>query len=352
MSSAITPTKVSTTSVVSPKTRENICVVCGAHVAKCENRRRLFKDGKKTPSCEEIEFAVGASLDPFLHTHVSCRSCSNRASTLLKHLQQFRQQFKSTRSTIGTKEEVVKRLVPCENQRPSKRVLFDATNTKYSADLQTPSTGCETVDMVDGDVLVMIKYATSGTRTYKPQHNIKNLVKKMVTTSAENAAKDLLSGCQLTDAIMKQLCCKINSELAGLCSLTNPSLLRYAGVDSLRDFSWANLLKELQDRTPLFLMILEAATKNPSQNRNKLKKGESLVPKVMSAAAHVISIYNDDLNTVRRLNSVMMKKGGLKKVAIEQLAAQYVCVGYGCTSSMLEYFGRTRWNIGQGEKER
>ena len=54
-------------------------------------------------------------------------------------------------------------------------------------------------------------------------------VKKMVTTSAENVAKDLLSGCQLTDAIMKQLCCKINSELAGLCSLTNPSLLRYAG---------------------------------------------------------------------------------------------------------------------------
>ncbi|XP_070581579.1 uncharacterized protein [Ptychodera flava] len=35
-----------------------------------------------------------------------------------------------------------------------------------------------------------------------------------------------------------------------------------------------------------------------------------------------------------------MKKGGLKKVAIEQLAAQYVCVGYGCTSSMLEYFGK------------
>ena len=37
-----------------------------------------------------------------------------------------------------------------------------------------------------------------------------------------------------------------------------------------------------------------------------------------------------------------MKKGGLKKVAIEQLAAQYVCVGYGCTSSMLEYFGNSK----------
>ena len=130
MSTAVTPTKVSTISVISPTSQNHVCIVCGSSVSKSGNRRRLYRDGKKTPYCEELEYVIGESLDPFLQTHISCRSCRDKAATLMKNLEHFRKQFHTTKCVTGRKEQVVKRIVPCYSQRARKRVLFDSASTR------------------------------------------------------------------------------------------------------------------------------------------------------------------------------------------------------------------------------
>ena len=144
MSNSVTPTKVSTISVISPKSQNNVCVVCGSCVTKSDNRRRLYREGKKTTYCEEIEYVVGESLDPFLQTHVSCRSCREKAATLMKNLENYRKQFRTTQCRNRRKEEVHKRVVPCDSQGARKRVLFDSTNTKSNQLFDAASTGSST----------------------------------------------------------------------------------------------------------------------------------------------------------------------------------------------------------------
>ena len=76
--------------VISSKSPKHACAVCGMYVAKSDNRR-LYSEGKKETYCEEIEYIVGESLDSFLQTHVSCRSCRDKAAALINILNNYRQ---------------------------------------------------------------------------------------------------------------------------------------------------------------------------------------------------------------------------------------------------------------------
>lgn len=70
-----------------------------------------------------------------------------------------------------------------------------------------------------------------------------------------------------------QLTCKeITSELVGLCSKANPSVLKESSPEDLAKFSWKVVHDELQNRAPVYLQFLESTVTNPSQRRNVVKK--------------------------------------------------------------------------------
>ena len=141
------------------------------------------------------------------------------------------------------------------------------------------------------------------------------------------------------DAIYKEACSVIQKELQSLCSLSNPSLLRKTGCKDLASFEWNNMNAELTERTPRIHQFITTAVNNPSHARNVHKKEAALVPLMCDAACQLISIFNEDMNAIRRLKSVLLKKAGLNKVGFKRLSALNNCMGYNSTSRMFENFG-------------
>lgn len=130
----------------------------------------------------------------------------------------------------------------------------------------------------------------------------------------------------------------ITHELKGLCATSNPSILRKTSKEDLSQFSWNNVHAELKERAPIFLQFIHASVQNPSHSRNVLKKGDGLMPAMCDAACQLIAIYSEGMCATRRIKSVILKKGGLKKVGFKRLAPIYACMGYNSTSKMFENF--------------
>ena len=60
--------------------------------------------------------------------------------------------------------------------------------------------------------------------------------------------------------VLKLTCKEITSELVGLCSKANPSVLRESCP-----FSWEVVHDELKNRAPVYLQFLESAVSNPEK---------------------------------------------------------------------------------------
>ena len=129
-------------------------------------------------------------------------------------------------------------------------------------------------------------------------------------------------------------------ELTGLCALSQPSLLRQKSKEELVNLKWSDIYEELSERCPLFLKFLLASVSNPSQARNLHKKDEALHPPMLDAGCQLISVFNSDLDATRRVKSIVLKKGGLKKIGFKRLASLNTCLSYNSTLKLMEKLGQ------------
>ena len=158
----------------------------------------------------------------------------------------------------------------------------------------------------------------------------------------DNAA--IASAVLATPDVNEKICQLVSksttSEITSLCSKTNPSVLRKSSHEELAEFSWGKVNEELEIRTPRFLQFLKSAIANPSQRRNVLKKKSALNGPMLDAGCQLIAIFNEEMNVTRKLKSVILKKGGLKKVGFKRLSPLYVCMGYASTNRLFESAGK------------
>lgn len=162
----------------------------------------------------------------------------------------------------------------------------------------------------------------------------------MVIGNAKSVASSALKVNSLEDKITEALGQSITDELKGLCATSNPSILRKTSKEDLLQFSWNNVFAELREQAPVFLQFIQASVQNPSHSRNVHNKGDALIPPMCDAACQLIAVFNEGMCTSRRIKSVILKKGGLKKVGFKWLAPIYMCMGYNSTNKMFEDFGR------------
>ena len=125
-------------------------------------------------------------------------------------------------------------------------------------------------------------------------------------------------------------------ELKQLCSKETPSSLRSQNKDALASFSMDIVSKEMHQIMPTFTEFIENTVIHPRQSRNKLKKGKTVEPEIISSTAKLIHIFNRDLNVFQSLNSVIMLRGGCKKSAFDRLNSTGNCLSYQATLNMVD----------------
>lgn len=145
-----------------------------------------------------------------------------------------------------------------------------------------------------------------------------SLARLLALSPLKTLAAAVLKNKECNEFIQEEATKQITKELTGLCTLSQPSLLRQREKDKLISLKWDAVNNELRDRCPLFYKFLTASVSNPSQTRNIHKKDEAILPAMLDAGCQMISVFNSDLDALRRIKSVVLKKGGLKKVGFKR----------------------------------
>ena len=77
------------------------------------------------------------------------------------------------------------------------------------------------------------------------------------------------------------------------------------------------MAEELQTKTPTFWMFLEQSSSNPRQQSKNVRKTEkTLLSGIVTAGCKLISLHNRNMNALQSLNSLILLKGGAKKLYI------------------------------------
>ena len=133
---------------------------------------------------------------------------------------------------------------------------------------------------------------------------------------------------------------KVQQEIKTLCSKETNSILRGKTEEELATFSWTKMSEELKKYAPTFWQFLEKCAYNPRQKTiNVQKTEEAILPGIASAACKLISLYNRDMDSVQRLHSLVLLRGGAKKSTFRRLNATHDCLSYSATLSMADKFG-------------
>ena len=140
--------------------------------------------------------------------------------------------------------------------------------------------------------------------------------------------------------VFKESCAVITGEIQNICSSLSPSILRKKSKPDLQNFSWDIVYSEFQKMCPHFCQFLEAAMHNPSAVGNKVKTHLQIRNAMCSAGCKLLSIFNDDMSALRHINSILLKKGGLKKSGFIRMCASYDTMSYMTANRIQESFGK------------
>lgn len=114
----------------------------------------------------------------------------------------------------------------------------------------------------------------------------------------------------LKKAIEDYICLEVNDKCKKLCSKKDASLLRSATKDSIFNFSWETVVKELADKAPFFHCLLLASVnpKSLSQSRNTER-----CPGVCAAATILLKNRDKGMTLVPYVISMILKVGRTSK---------------------------------------
>ena len=103
--------------------------------------------------------------------------------------------------------------------------------------------------------------------------SLKKLGKSVGRSRPIGIARQVMSHKRVRVAVIKETGLRIRRELRSLCSKKAPSILRRKPTsESLNTFSWKDISKELNERSPLLLQILKECL---TRKRRKTKKKQT-----------------------------------------------------------------------------
>ena len=151
----------------------------------------------------------------------------------------------------------------------------------------------------------------SGKKIGELLKDLHRLGKALARGSDFKAIADAAMNCPgLKKAIEDYICSEVNDECKKLCSKKDASLLRSATKDSILNFYWETVRRELADKAPVFhrLLLASADPKSLSQSRDTER-----YPGVCAAAAILLKNRDKRMSLVPYVISTILKVGRTSK---------------------------------------
>ena len=137
--------------------------------------------------------------------------------------------------------------------------------------------------------------------------------------------------------ILVEMIAETKENLKKMCKKDNLSILRSQKNVPFENFSLLSVAEEIRAKLPMMWEYLEGCISNPKQELvNKLKKGDALLPQLVSGISTLVHLYNRDMNFFQMMNSLILMKSGCKKAAFGRLSAIGTCQSYGATLSAVD----------------
>ena len=161
-------------------------------------------------------------------------------------------------------------------------------------------------------------YSQSGTEPCNPavkisiQHSSKpvnkrlpsdyeSIGKALVYGPPERIAKAVVKCKLLTKHVLQNVLRLLSSEVCGLCSRSNPSLLRKCDKDDLIKFDFQSLCEEWKDRAPIFYSFLITSCSI------QLSRDESWFPSMAVAGSVLLKQRNSQMNALASVLGILIK---------------------------------------------
>ena len=169
---------------------------------------------------------------------------------------------------------------------------------------------------------------------YRVPPDRQDIVKQAALGSDESVTKAILANEKQRQTTIEAIGDMIHDEMRNYASKSDPSVLRDNSNSCLKSFTWKQFEAELLQRAPILSSVLMCA-QNQRQQRTK-----QLMPGTLHVASSMLSLFCQDLNLVKKIVSIAIKRGGAKKRLFKTLSQLNLCVSYRTTARLFQSFGR------------
>ena len=148
-------------------------------------------------------------------------------------------------------------------------------------------------------VKISIQYSSKPFNKHLPS-DYESIGKALVYGPPERIAKAVVKCKLLTKHVLQNVLRLLSSEVCGLCSRSNPSLLRKCDKDDLIKFDFLSLCEEWKDRAPIFYSFLMTCCSVQSRD-------ESWFPSMAVAGSVLLKQRNSQMNALASVLGILIK---------------------------------------------
>ena len=149
-------------------------------------------------------------------------------------------------------------------------------------------------------VKISIQYRSKPLNKRLPS-DYESIGKALVYGPPERIAKAVVKCKLLTKRVLQSVLRLLSSEVCGLCSRSNPSLLRKCDKDDLIKLDFQSLCEEWKGRAPIFYSFLMTCCSV------QLSRDESWFPSMAVAGSVLLKQRNSQMNALASVLGILIK---------------------------------------------
>lgn len=193
---------------------------------------------------------------------------------------------------------------------------FQACSSSSASPDVAVSNHCYYSPKLNWSIYLQVHVSYKPPKAYLLTPQRKRLGKAVARRSSKTVAKECLKNECSRNHTLNILCSSIYKEVKSIASTKVQSTLLYQSKQSITDFDWKQVEREMATRCPLLLKILTAATRTRSERANRTTT-------IVMCLAMIVKHRNPNVNLLQKIISLILYAGHCSK---QVCFSSYSCI--------------------------